>query len=399
MEFEAPFPPTPQHRRLEALRAFIDGEACCDAGDFVGGMALMKQANRLAWELDAVEWPAWANALYDQLQNGAAPPEPPPILAAEDNTAAQRFIAPELHALRAASTASRWWDTPSGTAAVAASLAKQHFCVLDGFAGSTVASRLRGACDARWAQQDAPERFFHPAPVTTPGGGTSGTRSALTRSDYIAWADPTSDAAPDGLQDAVGCVDALVRALQPVLLPPHAPPVRRQRPQLARYDVGDAFARHCDNYCPASRSGPHCNPRWLTAVYYTTDGWKEPDGGCLRIFHPQGGEDGSGSEPYRAPAAAPALSAATAAAAPVGAPVDVSGARGGGDANEPAGTAEAAEVATEDGALVDVAPLADRLLIFHSDFRVPHAVLPVGEGAPPRYACTVWINHGDRDRI
>lgn len=83
----------------------------------------------------------------------------------------------------------------------------------------------------------------------------------------------------------VGCVDTLIRSLQPLLLP-HALPVSRQRPQLARYDVGDAFARHCDNYCPESRSGRHCNPRWLTAVYYTSTGWSSADGGCLRLFRP-----------------------------------------------------------------------------------------------------------------
>ena len=39
----------------------------------------------------------------------------------------------------------------------------------------------------------------------------------------------------------------------------------------------------------------------------------------------------------------------------------------------------------EEDAVVDVAPLADRLLLFRSDFRVPHAVLPV-TSAKARYA-------------
>ena len=361
MEFETPFPPTPPYRRVEALRTFVVGETLCDAGDIAAGTALLKRANHIAWELDTVEWPAWASALYEQLKNGALPPVAPPILAADDSVATQRFVAPELRALRAAVDAPpNWWESPAGTAAIAASLTAQHFCVLDGFAGAGVASRLRAECEERWARQsdaDDAERFFHPAPVTTPGGSTSGQRSALTRSDFIAWADPKSLEAPDGLLDVVGCVDTLIRSLQPLLLP-HALPVSRQRPQLARYDVGDAFARHCDNYCPESRSGPHCNPRWLTAVYYTSTGWSSAEGGCLRLFRPQGG-DGAGRD---------------------------ASSRGKSDETEE-------ELATEDGALVDVAPLADRLLLFHSDFRVPHAVLPVSEGAPPRYACTVWFNH------
>ena len=361
MELETPFPPTPPYRRVEALRTFVVGETLCDAGDIAAGTALLKRANHIAWELDTVEWPAWASALYEQLKNGALPPVAPPILAADDSVATQRFVAPELRALRAAVDAPPyWWESPAGMAAIAASLTAQHFCVLDGFAGAEVASRLRAECAERWARQsdaDDAERFFHPAQVTTPGGSTSGQRSALTRSDFIAWADPKSLEAPDGLLDVVGCVDTLIRSLQPLLLP-HALPVSRQRPQLARYDVGDAFARHCDNYCPESRSGPHCNPRWLTAVYYTSTGWSSADGGCLRLFRPQGG-DGAGRD---------------------------ANSRGKSDETEE-------ELATEDGALVDVAPLADRLLLFHSDFRVPHAVLPVSEGAPPRYACTMWINH------
>ena len=38
-------------------------------------------------------------------------------------------------------------------------------------------------------------------------------------------------------------------------------------------------------------------------------------------------------------------------------------------------------------ALCDVAPIADRLLLFYADFRVPHEVLPA---YVPRLAITLW---------
>ena len=40
--------------------------------------------------------------------------------------------------------------------------------------------------------------------------------------------------------------------------------------------------------------------------------------------------------------------------------------------------------------VMDVAPRRDRLVVFYSDERVPHAVLPVAEGAPNRYASVLF---------
>ena len=40
--------------------------------------------------------------------------------------------------------------------------------------------------------------------------------------------------------------------------------------------------------------------------------------------------------------------------------------------------------------VMDVAPRRDRLVVFYSDERVPHAALPVAEGAPNRYASVLF---------
>lgn len=267
MEYQPPFPPTPHHRRWDAIRAFVDGEAAMDAGEIANGVGFMKRANYLAWELDAAEWPAWAHAIYQQLCNGAPPPAPPPILAAASSCAVtQRFVSADILAARHSSgNSQQWWASPAAIVAIAAAMRSQHFVVLDEFCGGAVASTLRAACVARWeARQDGGCSFFHPAKVAEPGGSTGGSRSALTRSDHIAWADPADSAAPAGLREAVGAVDALVRLLQPQLLQgapaaadaeetdgeeeeEAAAVVCRQRPQVARYGEGDAFARHCDN--------------------------------------------------------------------------------------------------------------------------------------------------------
>ena len=117
---------------------------------------------------------------------------------------------------------------------------------------------------------------------------------------------------------------------------------------VSRYGPGAAFARHCDNHCVDGR-GPHCNHRWLTLVYYCNRAWREGDGGCLRIYAPQGD----------------------------------------------AAAADEAEAVESGDALCDVEPLADRAILFYSDFRVPHEVLPA---AQPRYATTLWYTERSAER-
>ena len=312
MECVHPYPPTPAHARLAAIHAHIQGEALCDAGKTSEGIAMLKRATFLAWELDAPDWPGWAVALYAQLQDGAPVPVPPPVLMAPVESdvaaasagqcgaspAAQRYIPAALATMwRSRSVAqSSWWSSTEAFHAVSTALAAQNFVVLDDFAGLAACRGFRSGCETAWHSGE----LFHPAKVAEPGRGVDGKRSALTRSDYLAWVDVGTAKGVSGaegdvqraeLGHIVSCVDTLARALRDRLLGPEAV-ITRQRPQVARYGLGDAFARHCDNYCPAGQptGGPLCNGRWLTAVYYTSEDWQEADGGCLRIYRPQGSD-------------------------------------------------------------------------------------------------------------
>ena len=73
------------------------------------------------------------------------------------------------------------------------------------------------------------------------------------------------------------------------------------------------------------------------AIYYLNEGWQQPHGGELRIYPPH--------------------------------------------AQAAASDAEGA------AAICDIAPLADRLVLFFADFRVPHEVLPT---YAVRLAVTLW---------
>ena len=93
----------------------------------------------------------------------------------------------------------------------------------------------------------------------------------------------------------------------------------RSKAMVACYPGGGArYVRHCDNSCNVGK-GDRCNGRRLTAIIYLNEGWTQLHGGELRLFAPF---------------------------APKGVPP-----------------------------LCDVAPLADRLVLFYADYRVPHEVL------------------------
>ena len=92
------------------------------------------------------------------------------------------------------------------------------------------------------------------------------------------------------------------------------------------------YVRHCDN--------PDKNGRVLTALYYLNKDWAPKHGGCLRVY-PSDAEGNSRSDP------------------------------------------------------VDVQPLHDRFLLFFSDKRCPHEVLPA---LAPRYAITTWYYNADERR-
>ena len=130
--------------------------------------------------------------------------------------------------------------------------------------------------------------------------------------------------------------------LHPAVCPLFCPAVLHPTacPLICRYGAGASLSRHSDN--------PHNeNNRWLTAVYYTNEAWSETDGGCLRLYKPDL-EDVSVKDSITSEALA-------------------------------------------DDAIVDVAPLNDRLVLFFSDLRTPHEVLQV---KAPRFATTLWYTEG-----
>ena len=80
---------------------------------------------------------------------------------------------------------------------------------------------------------------------------------------------------------------------------------------------------------------PDRDGRCLTVLYYLNKSWKENDGGKLRLYR-------------------------------------------------------------DDGSVVDIEPMLDRLLLFWSDERCPHEVLPSNSG---RYAMTIWYFDSEQRRI
>ena len=268
-----PWASTPVHARLPAVRAYVEGERLCDAGQTSEGLRLLKEGLALAWELDLPDWPSWAEVLYDQVTNGRVPQPPPPPLLAADTSSAQ----PAVAAL--AQDGGAWWAGEAAVGAIAEALRSRNHVLLDGFLGRAGGLALGGAIEAAWA-----EGLLQPAMVAQPGNGLHGRLSTKTRSDDVAWVDAA--AAPWGaLGDLVTQADALVHALlraAPELsgggggggggggdVPggggssAHGRAVlSRMRPMVSRYGVGAAFARHADNHCRAGE-GADCNGRWL----------------------------------------------------------------------------------------------------------------------------------------
>ena len=305
-----PWAPTPLHARLPAVRAYVEGESLCDEGQTTDGLAKLKEAIATAWELDLPEWPGWAECLYHQVTHGLVPSgaSPPPQLAA-DTSSSQ----PAVAAL--ACDGGGWWASEAAVAAIAGALRSRNHVLVDGFLGRDGGLALRGAIEAAWE-----EGALQPAKVAQPGNGLNGQRSDRTRSDHIAWVDfaAAGTARWGALGTLVTQADSLVQALL------RAAPelggggggggrgggggygggdgdaanagggsggggvsLTRMRPMVSRYGVGAAFARHADNHCRRGE-GPHCNGRWLTAVYYCNEDWSADDGGCLRLYRPQG---------------------------------------------------------------------------------------------------------------
>ena len=145
---------------------------------------------------------------------------------------------------------------------------------------------------------------------------TSYTHSAV-RGDLVSWfngeeAELWSEGA---LPSYLLRVDTLIDQLKPRLQQLQGI-TGRSNAMVACYPGGGArYVRHCDNSCDAG-SGNRCNGRRLTAILYLNCDWQPGDGGELRLF-----------EPFAPPGRPP---------------------------------------------LADVQPLADRVVLFFADYRVPH---------------------------
>jgi hypothetical protein len=320
----------------EAITTYLEGERLCDVGQHKEGVALLKKATRIAWELEWERWPGWAQALHTELSgNGVTSPA---RLVGRDDTTWQ----PELASLPR--NGEGWWREVATATAIDHALRTQHVAMIDGLCGSALNERARAECERASRSGE-----LHPAPVKTPDNGLQGARGPDTRSDRIAWAD---GAQPQwrAIGEVSAVIDELIRSVRAAGDVLGAVGCR-ERVMVAAYGEGDAFARHSDNHCLAGR-GPHCNPRVLTAVYYMSpDDWAAgADGGSLRIYKPTGA---------------------------------AAGATGGGDDDD------------DGDVLAEIAPLADRLVLFLSDLRVPHEVLPIRRADAERYSAITWYASGD----
>lgn len=227
-------------------------------------------------------------------------------------------------------------ETPALEAdAILAQLRDTKYVCIDGALGAEIAIAAHSEMAAA-----ALAGLLLPGQLAGGDDGVPKVRSAR-RGDAVAWIDD----ATEGIASSWSAVRAAARAIDELLRPTIAPALglgRRSRPMVSRYADGAAYALHYDNACNDAQNAasdfPCPNRRRLTAIYYTTPAWVPGDGGELRIWRATG--------------------------------------------------------TAERGAFVraEVAPVADRLLLFFSDYRCPHEVLPAWR---ERFALTMWYAQPD----
>ncbi len=230
-----------------------------------------------------------------------------------------------------------WWFLMDETLGVAAAqLRSKNYVVIDGLLGDAKCRRLRAE-----VQRAEVEGKLKPGVLA---GGKTGKSLAYAmeevRGDLVGWFD--GGGGKDGewvtLAEYLKKVDTLVSELGQV---PGFEGLgninNRSNAMTTCYPGGSArYVRHCDNQCNAGQ-GPNCNGRRLTALYYLNPGWKQGDGGELKLYKPMPKHD------------------------------------------------EQENI---------VAPVGDRLVLFWADYRVPHEVLPA---ATRRYAVSLWyFDHSER---
>mmetsp|Transcript_95782 Transcript_95782/g.166413 ORF Transcript_95782/g.166413 Transcript_95782/m.166413 type:complete len:355 (-) Transcript_95782:186-1250(-) len=164
-------------------------------------------------------------------------------------------------------------------------------------------------------------------------GDSLGFRNSDLRGDQVGWFDGDEKSVASWAKPYMERCDAMISELTPYLQRSgELTNIGGRSPLMVTcYPGGDAYySTHVDN-SPVTPNG-----RRLTAVLYLNEGWDaEAHGGELRIFEPQPADP------------------------------DVKSVK----------------------PICDVSPLAGRLILFWSDTRVPHAVLPA---QAHRFAATLW---------
>ena len=219
------------------------------------------------------------------------------------------------------------------------SLASSGFAVVDHFLGAETALRVREQGIALYKQQPGD---FKTGAV---GGGHDGDGQAYShaavRGDRMTILEAKDRWRLPLLETLCESFDALVRHLGEHgggRCPDLRAVDQRSSPMFAVYPGGGSrYMQHVDN--------PDGNGRVLTMLYYLNPGWSaETDGGCLRLMRGDGsasvGEERGGTLPE----------------------------------------------------LARVAPVLDRVVLFWSDARVPHEVLPAYR---ERLAISVWYHAPD----
>ena len=284
-----------------------------------------------------------------------------------------------------------WWLQDDAVEEIHRRLERDHVVVVDGFATPEATRELRDEI-----------KRAHDAGALTPGvlaGGRTGAAASYTmsnvRGDRVGWFDGRERAA-DGasrwtrLPDAMRRCDTLVAELGALGGDPGRVESRSKAMCTVYPGGGARYVRHVDN---AGENG-----RLITALLYLNPEWEEGDGGELRVFRCLRGRDALAGAGF-VECDAGSLSAADAfetvarrresnrsAAAPR-CEVLLPGGAGG---LRPVATIVGGgpeETAAIPVRLTDVAPLGGRLVLFKSDARVPHEVLPARS---PRYAVTLW---------
>ena len=222
----------------------------------------------------------------------------------------------------------------------------RHFVVIDGMMPLAQCEEVRNEIMREDESGELEPARVYASPTTHAVSVTVPDR----RSDRVKYLNAAEDAqGPQrwcAILQAVDRMDAIVRLLRD-RLPDELDAIEsRQLPMISSYGNGCRFERHCDNHCNGHEDEydpqfGHCaNRRRLSAVLYCVPScWSAESGGALRIYRSTdetGGWEG-------------------------------------------------------DDALVDVLPRPARLVLFASDQRVPHEVLPVAATGLVRHALALWF--------